>query len=153
MNEAMSTRRVRFPLQYKNVFDELCESQGALFNSRAELMIFAAGVGYKAKKKTTFETTMDPIRFSVFEGLRFFFTVFNAIALSDKGDIGILAENNINERIQIFEEYACTGLKLISDTIINQPGKPFDNIINIFPSTQHIEDSKGNVLSDFNLDI
>ncbi len=148
--------RVRQPKKYEQLFEILWQQNDeSVFSSKAELMLLAAGIGFKEGKRTSFSESLEPIRISTFDNLKFFYMLFNTIAVAETGDINILANEKLNERVIIFEEYACTGLEVINDLVINQPGKKLDNVISLIQS-QYSENSAvsaEDILKGFDLNL
>lgn len=111
----MAERRVRVPkidVVKKLYYDEKENSLG-IFKTYAELMSFAATLGFKLNRFKGFDGTLvDPIRYSVFEnsecGKLFYLLAFayeqEAECLGDD-------EESFNRRIEIFESFANGGLE------------------------------------------
>ncbi len=150
-------RRVKQPKKYENLFEELCSkdesNENAIFTSKAELMIFAAGVGFEKGKKESFEKSLEAIAFNIFRNSKAFSTVLNTIAFADTDDIDILANEKVNDRITIFEEYACAGLEIIKNTVLELEGDNLDNIISLIQEQKTTKKNNESVLDDFQLNL
>ena len=123
--------RIRRPKDFIEIFDVLCSSDYVFFSSYAQLMIFAASLGFYHKKRTSFTKTCEKIRFYIFEKQKYFFSIFNTIAyLESNKDTNIFSDKNFSIRVNIFEEYAYGGLEIIKNRVIAPPGgKYLENMI------------------------
>lgn len=123
----LADERIRRPKKFNEVFDQLTgKSQNAIFKSYAQLMIFAASVGFYYKNKKPFTTSDEPIRIHIFNNQDYFHSVFNMISfLESNKDIQIFDSKNLNKRIKIFEEYAFGGLEIIKSEVLDPPGENY----------------------------
>ncbi len=104
--------RIRRPELYKDLMDELVNEK-KVFQTLKDLMVFAASLGFKRDKRKSFDKSAEQIQLHIFSG-RFDQTVINAIAVaSSKNDPMIMSTDRTDERIRIFEEYACGGLEIL----------------------------------------
>lgn len=93
------------------------------FQTYADVLIFAAALGVKHKKRITLgdisKREPAPIPQEQFL-LRGYDIVINLIAIADAKDVQILSLNNEeygNERIHLFEEYANGGLEILREEL------------------------------------
>lgn len=114
----MADRRVRVPKDKEALIAKLTrsdDSANGVFQTKADLLTFAAVLAY-SKKKTgiPFETTSEPIRQEVFQRSGYD-TVINLLALATSRDPRCLANDDEAEelRVTIFEEYANAGLEFL----------------------------------------
>ena len=57
---------VRRPKEYEQMLYDLCQSEGKIFNSYKEAMVFAACLGYSKNEKTEFSKSSEPIGMHIF---------------------------------------------------------------------------------------
>ena len=93
------------------------------FQTYADVMVFAASLGIKRKKKVPLEEVAkrdpSPIGIEVFWS-RGYDSVIKLVAIADSKDINILSptdEKAEANRVEIFEEYANGGLTLLEDEL------------------------------------
>lgn len=128
----MAERRIRVPkldVVKKLYYDEKENTLG-IFKTYAEMMSFAATLGYKLNRHKPFEGTLiDPIRFSVFEnsesGKLFYLLAF--AYLKEAECLGN-DEESFNARIEIFENFANGGLEHL-EQLLKGKDDPFDMFI------------------------
>ena len=140
-------RRIRHPRKYEDLFKLLTEDKNSVFASKAQVLLFAAAIGFNEEKRTTFadKDSYDPIRMATFDNLgRNFKMVLDTLAVADTKDIKILSPEKFDERVLIFEEYACTGLEVLRIRLGGQ-SSPLDAIIKILSEQQTQDDEADDV--------
>ncbi|MBR1285379.1 DNA phosphorothioation-associated protein 4 [Bradyrhizobium sp. AUGA SZCCT0177] len=103
--------RVRRPQRFDDFLSELTKGR-EVFQTYKDALVFAACLGFKRGRKVQFDKTGEPINLHTFSG-QFDAAVMNAIAIADVGDPFVMANNREEEKIRIFEEYACGGLEIM----------------------------------------
>jgi dnd system-associated protein 4 len=93
------------------------------FQTYADVMVFAASLGIKRKKRIPLEEVAkrdpSPIGIEVFWS-RGYDSVIKLVAIADSKDINILSptdEKAEASRVEIFEEYANGGLEVLEDEL------------------------------------
>ncbi len=93
------------------------------FQTYADVMVFAASLGIKRKKRVPLEEVAkkdpSPIGIEVFWS-RGYDSVIKLVAIADSKDINILSptdEKAEANRVEIFEEYANGGLEVLEDEL------------------------------------
>ncbi len=92
-----------------------------VFQTYVEVMVFAAGLGAKRKKRVPLagvSKDLEPIRLEYFENHKYDL-VINLLAVSEVKEHNILADDEKLEeqRIKIFEEYANAGLEILQQEL------------------------------------
>ena len=127
----MSTEpRIRHSKKFEKLFDLLIDNQH-IFDSKAQVLLFAASVGFNEKRRNSISTkeSYDPIRMATFVNLGPVFNeVLYSIALAEINDTSILLDSAADDRILIFEEYASAGLEKIRD-VVSKSTSPLDALI------------------------
>lgn len=106
--------RVRRPAQFEEMLNELREK--GIFKTYKDALVFSACLGKKRNKRVPFAKSSEPVHLSIFSG-DFDKMVINAIAVSEDDDAYLLSEEREDEKIKIFEEYACGGLEVLKNEI------------------------------------
>jgi dnd system-associated protein 4 len=107
--------RVRRPQQFENFLTELTKEKG-IFHTYKDALVFAACLGRKRGRRIEFNRTSEPINLQIFGG-QYDAAVMNAVAIADAGDPFVMAKNREEEKIKIFEEYACGGLEILENLL------------------------------------
>ena len=103
--------RVRRPLQYGDFLNELTRDR-LVFKTYKDALMFAACLGYSRGKRVPFDKTAEPINLHTFSG-KFDEMVMNTLAVAELNDPYVMGEDREDEKIRIFEEYACGGLEIL----------------------------------------
>lgn len=116
--EVSGDPRVRRPRAHEPLIEQLLAGNDGVFESKAEVMLFAAALGWSHERSEPFERGIDPIRFSVFEKMYQAETFIESLAvLNEPGNPEVLSEESLPDRIKIFEEYANGGLIILQGKI------------------------------------
>lgn len=103
-----ASRRVRRPKDKDSLFNQLVHEEN-VFDTYADLMTFAATLGFLRNRKQSFDQSGEQINWDVFSNAGYE-AVVNAIAATSSGDLEILASEKLPERLGVFEEFANGGL-------------------------------------------
>ncbi len=119
--------RVRKPEKHTETLTILKDK--GVFISFKDAMVFAAALGFSRKKSVAFDKTSEPIPLSVFRG-EYDEAFINVLALFEHQDSGYLELDGekFDAKIKLFEEYACGGLDIIKNSILD-PGLDVQNTI------------------------
>jgi len=120
--------RIHPPREHEETLTELVESLG-LFRTKQKALMFAAAIGFYRGELGTIEARGTGIRYDIFERA-LDDGYIEALAVAHANDLNILAPDRIGERIQIFEQYAATGLAEIA-AALKRPGSPLDELIRL----------------------
>jgi dnd system-associated protein 4 len=117
----MSDRLIRISKDKADLVVNLVEESTTPFETYADVMVFAASLGYSRNKLiplTEIAKKPEPIRPNIFTH-RGYDTAINLLAISHSKNQKILGsdEESNNEKIKIFEEYANGGLEIIKDRL------------------------------------
>lgn len=114
----MAERRIRVPEDKVDFIESMLKTAKGPFESKAQVLGFAASYGAKYGERVSFEKSGEPIRFDVFAGEKLD-TIINLLAITDTEDPGVLARNDEMEdrRATIFEEFANSGLALLEEKL------------------------------------
>ena len=107
--------RVRRPMRFDDLLVELTRDTG-IFKTYKDALVFAACLGYSRGKRVAFEKSSEPINVQIFSG-KFDQMVINTVAIAELTDPYVMASDRQDERLKIFEEYACGGLEIMENEI------------------------------------
>ena len=110
--------RVRRPAEHEEMLTELRDR--GIFKTYKDALVFAACLGFKRGRRVAFTKSGEPIDLQVFRG-EFDETVLNGLAVAERGEPSAMRRDAEEEKIRIFEEYACGGLEIIRHAI-HAPG-------------------------------
>jgi dnd system-associated protein 4 len=110
------TRRVRRPAQHESLLKRLSGEEGP-FSTLAEVLAFAAGVGYAEDRRVPFARSGEPIDFDVFQrlGVEGF---IDMLAVAAHDEVSILSAEQVDQRLTTFEEYANGGLEVLQNRLV-----------------------------------
>lgn len=121
--------RVRRPLKFDDFLTELTRGK-EIFRTYKDALVFAACLGYSRGKRVEFEKTGEPVNLQVFSG-KFDEMVLNTIAIAELDDPYVMAKNREDEKIKIFEEYACGGLEIMENEVGHGKLDIYEGIVNM----------------------
>ena len=136
MSRQIESRAIRKPRQHEEFLDQLVgkgrfSENDAPFGFLYQALVFAAVIGFKANYREVLATGSgkDAIDYpqmsknAHFESLLAIFAV-----LKNKDDHTCLSGDNADERIKVFEEYACGGLTLLKEAQVGYGGSLRDYV-------------------------
>lgn len=137
--------RIRRPKTHEKLMIKLCKSDHAVFDTYADLLIFAAVLGQNRGVSLSFSQTAEPVALTSFGG-RFDKTVMNTLAVAkENNDPEIMSDEKVVVKIKIFEEYANGGLNIINTNLGNVPDDDIQTtIVNLILRTE----KKNKILGD-----
>ena len=114
-------RRINRAVDKEPAIQSLTEGGNPVFKEKWRLLIFAAILGFKRDQKDPLGAT-DPatsIRSEIFTKDPCFEGILNLMTLLLKGDSKLLTANeeNDDQKIKLFEEYANGGLAILQDKL------------------------------------
>lgn len=94
--------------------DRIAKTSGPskIFETLKDCLVFCAALGAAKEKREPFSDPAEPIALHLFNG-EFDKEFINALAIFDTKDAKIIFPEREDERIKIFEEYACGGLHIL----------------------------------------
>lgn len=111
---------IRRPKEHEDMLADLCQSDKKIFLSYKDALVFSACLGYAKNTKISFEKSSEPVGIHIFKG-EFDDAIFQSIGLCETKDPAIMSDDNLGERIRMFEEYAAGGLNIIKTRIYEGP--------------------------------
>lgn len=106
-------------------FKQLTESKLSPFYKRTmkDVFMYALGIGFSEKKRIGLKKSIGVIPRTTFSDADL--ALIKAIAISEKGTMDVLFEENIKEAFEIAEEYANGGITTLYALVFGQdPGDP-----------------------------
>ncbi|MEH1959580.1 MAG: DNA phosphorothioation-associated protein 4 [Nostoc sp.] len=118
----MAANRIRVAKDKAELVKSLVASKDttAPFQTYVEVMVFAAALGVKYKKRLPLDVIskdLSPLRQDYFTSS--FTLLINLLAITETENIKIIGDDNVadEQRIHIFEEYANAGLDIIQNEL------------------------------------
>jgi dnd system-associated protein 4 len=108
------------PLVERLTNPRISETGAPVFPTIMDLLIFAAGVGLTVKRRIAVPSTGKAVPYRIFENNQKDGYIF-LVALAEKENAAILAVENDDEIIKIFEEYAAGGLEQTATWLNENP--------------------------------
>lgn len=121
-------RRVRRPAQHEVLLKRLASDEGP-FGTLAEILTFAAGLGYAEGRRERLAASGEQIDFDVFQrlGVEGF---IDMLAAAVHEDVTILSDERFDERLTVFEEFANGGLDILQSRLA-QSKADLDSLLTI----------------------
>jgi dnd system-associated protein 4 len=125
-------RRVRRADDQEELYKQLTEGDYQIFDKMKDVFMVAACLGVMEGVREPLTKTGGEIPWSVFHG-NTDGPIIDSIALSETGDVKILMddEETSNRKLEIVEEYANHGMKILKSRIIDRPGDPLENLVSL----------------------
>lgn len=124
-------RRVRRPKKKSDILNRLTDrDENGPFGSHVDVMFFAAALGAYHDRKEEFEENLDPMVLELFTKTQARDAMFYMLPIHDQADLSLLrdSEEALDQRVQIFEEYANGGLSLIQERL-SATGQTPENVV------------------------
>ena len=119
---------VRRPEKYDDVIEALKDSK--VFKTYKDVFVFAASLGFKNDKRVVFDSHKKSIDIEIFRG-DLEKTIMNSIAMLVTDEPGVIGNRRADEKILIFEEYACGGLEIIKHQIFDASREVDEGILSL----------------------
>jgi dnd system-associated protein 4 len=99
------------------------------FSTLAQVLTFAAGLGYAEGRREQFTNSAEQIDFDVFDRLGVG-GLIDMLAATAYEDLSILGPDHADERLTVFEEFANGGLEVIQSRLA-QSKADLDSLLSI----------------------
>jgi dnd system-associated protein 4 len=139
-------RRVRRPASHEALVQRLQSDEGP-FSTLAEVLTFAAAVGYSEGRREAFTASGHEIDFDTFERLGAD-RLIDMLAAAVNEDVAILGPSRADERLTVFEEFANGGLGVLAGTLDNARGD-LDRLLTLVLARKDSSESKQGDAVDF----
>lgn len=106
------------------------EGEPPLFETKQKAMMFAAALGRRRGERTPLDRKGVAIRYDVFQRV-LDDGYIDALAIAVTEELRVLAPERADERVEIFEEYAHTGLKEMVQRCFGRSGDPLEELLAI----------------------
>ncbi|MFD6294177.1 DNA phosphorothioation-associated protein 4 [Streptomyces sp. NPDC060235] len=124
-----TTDRFRRPAQHEALLNELQGKDGP-FRTLVDAMMFAAALGQRKDRSEEFDKAGEPIRLALMDGRQYgdvLIDVLAAVRIQD--DPKILADDRLDERVRIFENFANGGLSYLQGELNTAPTRDLDLLV------------------------
>jgi dnd system-associated protein 4 len=90
-----------------------------------DVLVFAASIGFKMNLRETFAQKGGEIEFRLMQQNEYFETLMSTISVMNNiGDHDCLSFDRLEERVLLFEEFMCGGLRFLNDQLKTYGGSP-----------------------------
>ena len=125
-------RRPRPPAKFEDLIVDL--SKGVPFGTarpKAEVMLFAAAIGYAFQRRQPLAGPGNGVRWSIFEDIEGD-AFIRSLALATAGDItAIDPDSEEDDVVTVFEEYAAGGLEYLSENVVKGGVDQLDDLLEV----------------------
>ncbi|WP_020555778.1 DNA phosphorothioation-associated protein 4 [Embleya scabrispora] len=145
----MAEDRFRRPADHEDLLTAMTTKDGP-FTTLYEAMMFAATLGARKGVPTPFTRTDEPINLSRLGNRTHGEILVDLLAAARvTDDPKILADDRLQDRVRIFEEYANTGLNFIRGEL-NASGRDISDVVNnlVLDALAETPDTKPDVVSE-----
>jgi dnd system-associated protein 4 len=123
MQSSMTAPRVKRPLEDEDFIKRLTVEDDAPFTTIRDLLVYCAALAFNRKAEPhRFEKTAEPVPFQIFESAQLD-KFIDILALVVSKDHNILTEERLPERIEIFERFAASGVKILRQALDAAKGR------------------------------
>ncbi|MEU0475699.1 DNA phosphorothioation-associated protein 4 [Streptomyces olivaceus] len=149
--------RFRRPAQHEELLNELSGKDGP-FRTLVEALMFAAALGQRKNRREEFDKSGESIRLALMEGRVYGDVLIDMLAAVEvQQDPKILADDRLDERVRIFEEYANGGLSYIRGELNTAATRDLDVLIgnlvmDALTAPAEEDDEVGAIMSSADLD-
>jgi dnd system-associated protein 4 len=130
----------------------LVQGTDSVFTTFADLLCFAACLGYSRGLNSPFDSSLEPVPWHIFENSGKD-SVVNLIAAVSSDDFGIVGQDRFDEKLRVFEQYANGGLQILSELVEKSPRSPFDVVTDLILETQKAASEPGSPLEQMARDL
>jgi dnd system-associated protein 4 len=127
---------IRRPKEFEEFIQGLAKTKtpSAPFNAMSDVLVFAAALGFKRNLRESFsQTTKEKIEYSTMKNNDYFETLMSSMSVMNNiGDHDCLSSDRLDERVLLFEEFMCGGLRFLNDQLRSYGG---NNSIVVFFET------------------
>ena len=132
--------RVKRPKNYEALLNLLTEEKKGPFESFKDALVFCAALGLYKNKRVQFEKTSEPINLDIFNKGDEAFIFMLGI---HSNDMNLLLEENLENRLNIFEEYANGGLGIVSEKAQDRTREISEHIEEFILDMFEVKNEKG----------
>lgn len=114
-----SMRRIQRSIEHESVIEKLMKSDPPVFKEIWRVMLFAALLGYRNKKRVSlgkFDSGKG-IDARIFDNSPVWPGILHLLALVNDPEPHALSAESEDTRVQLFEEYANGGLQILNETL------------------------------------
>lgn len=138
--------RIRY--EKTETYEILVDGENAIFDTYKDLFLLAASVGYNRGTLDDNPKTSDEIPWRILRNNPQNLVIARAIAYAHTEDYETLTDEE--KQVEILQKYAAEGIKIIRSQVVEQPGDPLDNMIEVLRRNrdQESEEERISVLEE-----
>ena len=118
---------IRRPKEFEEFIQGLSKTKtpSAPFKAMYDVLVFGASLGFKENLRESFSQSVGQIEYRLMQQNDFFETLMSTISVMNNiGDHDCLSSDRLEERVLLFEEFMCGGLRYLNDQLENFKGSP-----------------------------
>lgn len=123
----MSTAPALFEYEQTDAFNQLVQGDGAVFESRTRLLVFAASVGYHRNERIDDHDTNGEMRWNYVSQNPRLSVIVASLAYADTDDPSVILDPE--RQIKSLTAYGAGGSRLLEREVVDEPGRNLDNVI------------------------
>lgn len=138
--------RIRY--EKTETYEILVDGENAIFDTYKDLFLLAASVGYNRGTLDDNPKTSDEIPWRILRNNPQNLVIARAIAYAHTEDYETLTDEE--KQVEVLQKYAAEGIKIIRSQVVEQPGDPLDNMIEVLRRNrdQESEEERISVLEE-----
>jgi dnd system-associated protein 4 len=139
--------RLRRAKDKEEIYKRLVNEEDSPFLQFSHVFIMAACVGHLYGKCPDLSSMGEQIPWSVFSDDADQ-AIVNAIAFASTSDLRLLlsTEKQMDLKFELIEKFANGGITILKEKILDAPGKPIDNLINLIFELDQSNNTKSNIM-------
>ena len=139
--------RLRRAKDKEEIYKRLVNEEDSPFLQFSHVFIMAASLGYLNGKCPDLSPGGEQISWSVFSDDADQ-AIINAIAFAATSELKLLlsTEEQMDQKFELIEKYANGGITILKEKILDAPGKPIDNLINLIFELDLTINTKSNLM-------
>lgn len=139
--------RLRRAKDKEEIYKRLVNEEDSPFLQFSHVFIMAASLGFLHGKSEELPPGGEQIPWSVFSDDADQ-AIVNAITFAATSDLKLLlaTEEQLERKFEIIEKFANGGISILKDKILDAPGKPIDNLINLIFEMESSATNKANIM-------
>lgn len=123
----MTDAPATFFYEQTEAFNDLIQGDGAVFESRTRLLVFAASLGYRRNRRIGDHDENGEMRWNYIAQNQRLSVIVSSLAYADTRDPSVILDPH--RQIETLTAYGAGGSRILEDEVVNEPGSNLDNLI------------------------
>lgn len=137
--------RFRRAKDKEDIFKQLVTGEDAPFATFKDVFMLAVCIGFNNQKRFELPPGGEQIHWTVLDSATDQIMI-NAIALCEEGDLYVLMDTDYatDKKFPLIEQYASAGMDVLKTILLDTPGNPLDNLVDLIFAQEEKEDYQNN---------